>query len=154
MSEQDAREQEPELISQTSIDRLNELKAMRFKPEGEPMTAPSLADQLAALMKAMRRGGANYWTDELEALVHGVQPVSASWQPIETAPKDGTNVLLFDGKAVGYGGWMSAEDQGAEPEEAHLIAVGWWSVDLSDNSPTHWMPLPPAPLSLSSQEQE
>ena len=70
------------------------------------------------------------------------------WQPIETAPKDGTSIILFDGKMVSYGGWVSAADQGAEPEEEFRIAAGWWSVDLHDNQPTHWMPLPSIPEAL------
>ena len=71
------------------------------------------------------------------------------WQPIESAPKDGTNVLLFDGETVSYGGWVSAADQGAGPDEEYLVSAGWWSVDLSDNQPTHWMPLPKSPDELA-----
>ena len=67
------------------------------------------------------------------------------WQPIETAPKDGTNIILFGEGKVTVGGWVSAEDQGAEPGEEYLIAAGWWSIDLADNNPTHWMPLPDPP---------
>lgn len=67
------------------------------------------------------------------------------WQPIATAPKDGTTILLYGEGAVTVGGWMSAADQGAEPDEEYLIAAGWWSLDLRDNAPTHWMPLPDPP---------
>lgn len=74
---------------------------------------------------------------------------ASGWQPISEAPKDGTSVLLSDGKQVTYGGWISAADQGAEPGEEHLIAAGWWSVDLSDNNPTHFLPLPSPPGSAS-----
>ena len=69
----------------------------------------------------------------------------SEWQPIETAPRDGTNIVLFDGQRVSVGGWVSAADQGAEPGEEYLISAGWWSLDLSDNQPTHWMPLPDPP---------
>lgn len=67
------------------------------------------------------------------------------WQLIETAPKDGTSILLFGEDRVSYGGWMSAADQGAEPGEEYLISAGWWSVELNENAPTHWMPLPDPP---------
>lgn len=72
-----------------------------------------------------------------------LQPASA-WQPIETAPKDGTFVLLYPSR-----GWVSD----VEPYDCE---VGYW--DSDDNvwrsygpiaedyhGPTHWCPLPPAP---------
>lgn len=68
-----------------------------------------------------------------------------TWYPIASAPKDGRHLLLFDGERVSVGGWVSAADQGAEPYEEHLIAAGWWSIDLRDNDPTHWRPLPDPP---------
>ncbi len=68
------------------------------------------------------------------------------WQPIETAPRDGSSVLLFDGERVSYGGWIDVEAQGCEESEADLISEGWWSVDLRENAPTHWMPLPDPPV--------
>jgi hypothetical protein len=70
----------------------------------------------------------------------------STWQPIETAPKDGTHLLLSDGERVTLGGWTSDMDQGAE-YEGQIGMAGWWSVDLGPNGdrPTHWMPLPEAP---------
>ena len=57
-----------------------------------------------------------------------------NWQPIETAPKDGRDLLIF-----GSGG----------------IVIGWWDdscrywchqdLYLSIDEPTHWMPLPLPP---------
>ena len=62
-----------------------------------------------------------------------IERLKVGWQQIETAPKDGTSVLLFDGEQISYGGWTT------------LISAGWWSVDALENQPTFWMPLPPAP---------
>lgn len=90
-------------------------------------------------------------------------PNEMNWQPIETAPKNCTDVLVLlncAGVAVVHiafwrsreewelsgqysGGWDSLEDW-----------EGWWS--YTENSvgqskldnlrfPTHWMPLPPLP---------
>lgn len=56
----------------------------------------------------------------------------AGWQPIATAPRDGTDVLVSNGTAV----WKSFYDEdGWEPE------CVW-----GDVCPTHWQPLPAPPL--------
>lgn len=69
--------------------------------------------------------------------------MKADWQPIATAPKDGTHVLLVD-----------AEDT---PFADLEVCVGWFSFgewrdygDLGcngqcDYAPTHWAPLPDPP---------
>lgn len=71
-------------------------------------------------------------------------PEAAGWHPIATAPKGGTNIILSDGSLVSEGGWISAADQGAEPEEEFRIAAGWWSLETIEH-PTHWQPLPSPP---------
>ena len=78
------------------------------------------------------------------------------WQPIETAPKDGTSILLAkainaDGKPIRW------ED---EPETAQVFVqvAAWWSGEDAwivycsmvldpklHFTPTHWMPLPSSP---------
>lgn len=58
------------------------------------------------------------------------------WQPIETAPKDGTEVLIFDGanRTVGYfNRYWSLSVMGAYAEDDEIY------------DPTHWMPLPEPP---------
>ena len=59
----------------------------------------------------------------------------AGWQTIETAPKDGSDVLL---SAANWHG---------------DVLVGCWSFngwrdryDADELAPTHWMPLPPPPV--------
>lgn len=84
------------------------------------------------------------------------------WQPIETAPRDGTEILLCqatdaDGEAIGEKAWG-----------IFVQVAAWWSADDDDGGewivycsrvqeprlhfqPTHWMPLPPNPLWTASE---
>jgi hypothetical protein len=63
----------------------------------------------------------------------------SEWQPIETAPKDGTAVLVSEGRFCYCVEWNEEFD--------------WWAVDdnklgpfrLRGSAPTHWMPLPAPP---------
>ena len=60
------------------------------------------------------------------------------WQPIATAPKDETRVLLYRGdwmESVAVGWWSRSE-------ETWIIAGGATSVFARA---THWMPLPAGP---------
>jgi len=69
------------------------------------------------------------------------------WQPIDTAPKDGTPILGFiPSYYQGKGGmvvavWMDFSDR-----------PGWYSEISSVHEPTHWMPLPPAPTGNGADE--
>lgn len=75
---------------------------------------------------------------------------AAQWQPIETAPKDGTDILLTDGYRAAVASWYPEEFPDAE----------WpWGVSDWHNDPlhlrggymaTHWMPLPMPPTPSSS----
>lgn len=57
----------------------------------------------------------------------------SAWQPIETAPRDGTPVDLWH-KSGGRipETWWDAEDQ-------------CWSCAMDDTDMTHWMPMPSPP---------
>jgi hypothetical protein len=57
--------------------------------------------------------------------------VTDGWQPIETAPKDGTYVLL-------------ATPRG-RIADGNFCNYGVWSWPYVMVEPTHWMPLPPPP---------
>ena len=66
--------------------------------------------------------------------------MSEAWQPIETAPKDGTAVLVSEGRFIHCVEWNDEYE--------------WWAVDdnklgpfrLRGTAPTHWQPLPPPPV--------
>jgi hypothetical protein len=75
----------------------------------------------------------------------------AQWQPIETAPKDGTNVLLFGlwaGEIHGVHDCPSMEigyfSDGSDYEGFDWVATGG-DYYCTWGKPTHWMPLPDAP---------
>jgi hypothetical protein len=58
------------------------------------------------------------------------------WQPIETAPKDGTEVLCFVG-GIGMGPMVLYWMHGYWREKANSLGL--------KRPPTHWMPLPAPP---------
>jgi hypothetical protein len=71
------------------------------------------------------------------------------WQPIETAPRDGTRIIVyrpkFDGNyipQVGYDFWMT----GSYYSEC-------WGKSRKDCPPTHWMPFPEPPSSPVTRPQ-
>lgn len=69
-----------------------------------------------------------------------------TWQPIETAPKDGSRILVYGEEtmlAVVWGPYYDFKPvQGSEK-------MGWtiWDADVGGEAihPTHWQPLPPPP---------
>jgi hypothetical protein len=77
-----------------------------------------------------------------------------TWQPIETAPKDQSVVLLHSSKWLepcsGY--FISAKYLEKEYGNPYVMEEGWYPscgfiFDLPEVviKPTHWMPLPEAP---------
>jgi hypothetical protein len=67
------------------------------------------------------------------------------WQPIETAPKDGNEVILFDSDYLQLSGF---EGRYSEPRGS------WLSSYDGPVNPTHWMPLPPPPAALRRKEND
>lgn len=94
------------------------------------------------------------------------------WQAIETAPKDGTAILIWQ-PGAGFGGDPRSQymPPGAladgectyytnDPRLIHYddarYAIGYWrpwgtwgNRNCASVEPTHWMPLPPPPEGLS-----
>ena len=87
----------------------------------------------------------------------------AEWQPIETAPRDGTSLLLWTRAGVMVGWWDEGSEDHAPDSPGH--DPGWFAGSGDDaampgrspehgfhayhyaalNQPTHWMPLPEPP---------
>ncbi|TDY26262.1 hypothetical protein B0G81_6772 [Paraburkholderia sp. BL6665CI2N2] len=150
-----------DLIEQQEAARIRELEA-----------AASAQATVGAVAWMLRIGDSDVWTYtrlESDADFYGKQSglkyekrplyaaptASDAWQPIETAPKDGTNILIrfgLDGvsQAKFTPGW----------------AWPWQFIDTNDGvtwmlnravdgpgGPSHWMPLPAAPAALFQQKE-
>lgn len=71
------------------------------------------------------------------------------WQPIETAPTDGTSVITWNGEYVTEGAFINRRD-----DDGH---TGWCRAEFTrggilydlnnvmEPAPTHWMPMPEPP---------
>ena len=84
--------------------------------------------------------------------------MTEQWQPIETAPRDGTEILIWkatwdfapkakwdlvDGDDGWFGAWVFSETLCLGESEGLL----GWNEDIEYGSmPTHWCPLPKPPL--------
>lgn len=67
------------------------------------------------------------------------------WQSIETAPKDGTEVLVYDAGMIEAG--MSTIQQAYWHRDRRYLSGGEWRVSaLHRSEPSHWMPLPSPPV--------
>ena len=101
------------------------------------------AAELEAQLEAIGAGGVS------GPLVGRAAPPTAQaegWRPIETAPKDGTAILLGSRGGSWIGKWLPVYVSGYQPENP------WSSLMLNHDhmgekwcKPTHWMPLPEAP---------
>lgn len=61
----------------------------------------------------------------------------SEWQPIETAPKDGSYVLVWAESGHEFARWFRAGECWIRAEDMQNL----WGED----APTHWMPLPAPP---------
>jgi len=66
-----------------------------------------------------------------------------TWQPIETAPKDGSHILLYR-RGSQFVGYYGAANSNWYINTPGLLTM--WPL------PTHWMQLPPHPLDSERKE--
>jgi hypothetical protein len=71
------------------------------------------------------------------------EPTVGEWRPIESAPKDGSSILVW------WPDWQKREMCSNEPVVAWWTGT-WWQAgnywcDPSWALPIRWMPLPPPP---------
>lgn len=69
----------------------------------------------------------------------------SEWQPIETAPRDGTRLLVYSTHAEAKGFVSIAVDFWSMPRHKRGYS-GWGQFNANNWPATHWMPLPDPPV--------
>lgn len=70
------------------------------------------------------------------------------WQTIESAPRDGTLVLLTDGYHLAVAAWVPELYPHADQRNAYWAISDWHNEPIhlrGGYAATHWMPLPAPP---------
>lgn len=125
------------------------------QPSGGEVVVAKRLVELADIMRDCGRlvsksGAAEACLREAARMLATTKPEPMTWQPIETAPKDGTEVLLLFSKAE----YILGKPHG------RVRAACWagsgssanWSIPYyKDDAPTAWQPLP-APPSLAAAQ--
>ena len=104
-------------------------------PDSDKVICPGCSHQFTAI------------PGNVQARLQALERVPMTWQSIDTAPKDGTNVLLyFSGLGWVRGSWDS--------QIHHRKPIPYWTHDCIQymgvaharaNQPNWWKPLPPTP---------
>lgn len=85
-------------------------------------------------------------------------PAAREWQPIETAPKDGSQFLVWTNRI----GFSVVTHDVENPMPVHIVPSGHHLLinegkhgpyPLRGDYPTHWMPLPAAPTPDQGSEE-
>jgi hypothetical protein len=132
-----------ESTARAAIEASNlETHLMSHKKGSDALASPAVTETHPT--RAWLIESRDYWEAEarrLEVLL------TADWQPIETAPKDGGNVMLWCVDLVGGNGRVATGSW-------HYTYDGsWWDYHMEYTlNPTHWMPLPAPPVIGSGTE--
>lgn len=153
--------------------RIAELEAERAAgvPDGFVLVPVEPTPEMVAAFKHRFQHG-SIWRERLHAAINAMLAAAttaplaagAGWMPIETAPRDGTAVLLAAPGRVTVGEWhpeqwpTASEYHGStgeylgQYETGECIPAAWYSWDggfTEDDPPTGWMPLPAAPTATT-----
>jgi hypothetical protein len=112
-----------------------------------PLEREGIAEDARVMLRGQREPDA----DELAALG---KYDAMMWQPIETAPKDGTRILVTNAKGdIDVGSycedWVTHTEFVRKAKDGDVYKtvrenIGYWETNYA-YCPTHWMPLPPPP---------
>ena len=126
-----------------------------------PMTTPLMTSDSRGFVEGWHESEYQVWLEGYRAGLTAPPPPAqqaVSWQPIETAPRNGSTMLLGLFNQLGKwrtmrGQWMSRAEIDETWEEPEDGEEGFYEtcVEAEDVPncwrihPTHWMPLPSAP---------
>lgn len=127
------------------------------------MQAMTMREKIAEIIH--EHGDFRTDADDVAAAILAILPVMA-WQPIETASRDGTEVIAcycrrydFQDAPTVYGPWTVAF-RGGKWMVSHdgrnvIESEGYWGTSYMECEidPTHWMPLPPPPADMKEEGQ-
>ena len=101
-------------------------------------------EQLRSLVSELEAIGAGGVSGPLMGIAAPPTAQTEGWRPIETAPKDKSNIVLLRQPcgSIANGFWLA---------EAYA-GNGAWIWPYVHKTPTHWMPLPPPPTSAEGVE--
>ena len=108
-----------------------------------------MTDRLISLNAAIEAAKEHVANGQREPLIWALEALPDAWQPIETAPRDGSTLMLYDPAVRSFrlGSWREDDFM---PDEGEMwldnshddFSCGFASCPLC---PTHWMPLPEPP---------
>lgn len=71
---------------------------------------------------------------------------AGSWQPIETAPRDGSRILVWSARTGRTNVAKWDDDSFAKHPKPYWELESYRTMDARQRQPTHWMPMPAAPI--------
>jgi hypothetical protein len=115
--------------------------------------APQFGITYLGANSGLSGAGRTYWSDKAEAAWLAWQAATRAaqqWRPIETAPKDGTYIMLANHHGVWIGHYAPVADSGYVFDQPwRSVMLNHWHIKKKSSEqyapPTHWMPLPAAP---------
>lgn len=161
------------MIDPRAFDHINYEHQCRYNRLAEKLEkAESERDALAAhvgVLEAMRlQAQADYISEYSDGMTDCVTPYDtyqtpatsltrlesereecgmSEWQPIETAPRDGSCILLANSAGAWFGKYLERYQSGFKPDNPwHSMMLNHSHIKgIASRIPTHWMPLPPPP---------
>lgn len=129
-----------------------------YQNQAQSIDTGEFRELLQEYWRCMGARSANEVTAKIIAYIDGrTAGTSPAWQPIETAPKDGSAVLLtrLDAGGAWIGKYDPVYQSGYRPDNpwfSLMLNRDYLPKPVKSSVPTHWMPLPAAP-SLSGTEE-
>ena len=116
-----------------------------MKSQSEYLAMAEALEELAADYEGYRSMEVYALTMRAEKLRTQALSANAQWLPIESAPRDGTTILVCSG-------YWKATVHWHKHAQAWCTSRPSYQLVTDDEQPTHYMLLPPPPAALNPQE--